>query len=99
MERAAIEMTEERCESEATHRVRGRAVEEESKGTEERCESEATHRVSGRAVEEEVRRIEIGNSERLAVRKIAEKKMIEGTNETKLAVSRKDRGDRRGRGP
>ena len=64
MERAAIEMTEERCESEATHRVRGRAVEEESKGTEERCESEATHRVSGRAVEEEVRRIEIGNCQR-----------------------------------
>ena len=38
-------------------------------------------------------------AERLAVRKIAEKKMIEGTNETKLAVSRKDSGDRRGRGP
>jgi len=29
VERAAIEMTEERCESEATHRVSGRAVEEE----------------------------------------------------------------------
>ena len=97
------EATPERREEATTERregatTRGARRDRDDRRKVRKRSNAQSQRKSGRGRSQKDRNRQLP-AERLAVRKIAEKKMIEGTNETKLAVSRKDSGDRRGRGP